>query len=275
MSLTSIIQKVSNQYTKGSDYLNNLTAKYLVKPKGLHHIGGFIFDYEHDTDVRLNANITDHYVEDNTTIQDHIALPPIRITLRGFISELAQNNQPPSGYTNFIQAITNKLTTVPAYLGDFSAQAIAKQQKVLTDAQALVNSVDYTVSRINNIAGLFSNAAPGQTKQAQAYQKMESLWDKKVLFSVETPYKIYDNMAIEILSFVQNETTKMMSDISITLKQIRFASVEFTKFNEVLYAGRRAQQIQPVADKGKKAGIAVDNADVGFIDVFLENTPEQ
>lgn len=265
MSLTSILQKVSNQYTKGSDYLNNLTAKYLVKPKGLHHIGGFIFDYENDTEIRLTSNITDHYVEDNTAIQDNIALAPVRLTLRGFVSELSQNNQPPSGYTNFIQAVTNKLSTVPAYLGNFSAQAIARQQKVLADAQALINSVDYAVSRINNIAGLFNNAAPGQTKQAQAYQKLESLWKQKILFSVETPYKIYDNMAIETISFIQNEVTNMLSDISITLKEIRFASVEFTRFNEVLYGGRRAQQVQDTADKGKKFGLELD------IDRLLEN----
>ena len=258
MSLTTIAQKVSTQYTKGSDYLDNLTVKYLVKPKGLHHIGGFIFDYENDTDVRLSSNITDHYVEDNTAIQDNIALAPVRLTLRGFISELTQNNQPPSGYTNFIQNVTNKLATVPAYLGDFSAQATASIQKVLSDAQGLTNSVDFAVSRINNIAGLFSKAAPGGTKQAQAYQKLESLWEKKVLFSVETPFKIYDNMAIETVSFIQNEVSNMISDISITLKQIRFASVEFTKFNESLYAGRRAQQSQEVSDKGKKIGIEFD-----------------
>lgn len=258
MSLTSILQTVSRQYTKGSDYLNNLTAKYLVKPKGLHHIGGFIFDYENDTDVRLSSNITDHYVEDNTAIQDHIALAPVRLTLRGFISELTQNNQPPSGYTNFIQAVTNKLSIVPAYLGDFSEQATSKIQKVLSDAQGLVNSVDFAVSRINNIAGLFNKAAPGGTKQAEAYQKLESLWKQKILFSVETPFKIYDNMAIETLSFIQNEVTNMVSDISITLKEMRFASVEFTKFNEVLYGGRRAQQAQVVADKGKKIGIELD-----------------
>jgi len=258
MSLTSIAKYVSSQYTQGSEYLNNLTAKYLVKPAGLQNIGGFIFDYENDTDIRLTSNITDHYVEDNTAIQDHIALAPVRITLRGFISELKQDNQTASGYSNFTQAITNKLATVPAYVGDFSTAALAKVQGVLNTAQSLANSVDYAVSRINNIAGFFSNASPAQTKQAQAYQKLESLRDKKVLFSVETPYKIYDNMAIEILSFIQPETSKMISDISITLKQIRFASIEYTKFNEKLFAGRRAQQAQAVADKGKKAGITLN-----------------
>lgn len=265
MSLTKVAQFVSSQYTRGSDYLNNLTAKYLVKPKGLNHIGGFIFDYENDTEIRLTSNITDHYVEDNTTIQDHIALAPVRLTLRGFISELSQNNQPPSGYRNFIQNVQDKLTTIPAYAGDFSTQALSKIQKIVSDAEGLINSVDFAVSRINNIVGLFNKASPGETKQAQAYQKLESLWDKKVLFSVETPYKIYDNMAIETLSFIQSEVTNMVSDISLTLKQMRFASVEFTKFNDVIFSGRRAQQAQEQADKGKKFGIELD------IDRVLEN----
>jgi hypothetical protein len=269
MSLSSIAKFVSSQYNQGSNYLNDLTSKYLVKPVGLQNIGGFIFDYENETNVHLTANITDHYVEDNTAIQDHIALAPARITLRGYVSELKQDNQTRSGYSNFTQAITNKLAIVPAYVGDFSAAALSKTQGVLNNAQRLANSVDYAVSRINNVVGFFSNASPAQTKQAQAFQKLESLRNQKVLFSVETPYKIYDNMAIEILSIIQPENTKMMSDIMITLKQVRFASVEYTKFNEQLFAGRRAQQAQGVADKGKNAGTAVDPAKVGFVQTFL------
>src|SRR5260221_4663943 len=47
----------------------------------------FIFDYEGEQSLSLEADITDHFIEDNTSIQDHIALKPVRITTHGFIGE--------------------------------------------------------------------------------------------------------------------------------------------------------------------------------------------
>ncbi len=41
-------------------------------------IGAFVFDYAGEVSSELHADITDHYTEDNTVVQDHIALNPIR-----------------------------------------------------------------------------------------------------------------------------------------------------------------------------------------------------
>ena len=54
---------------------------------------GFLFNILGEEVVTLTADATDHYVEDNSAIQDHIALKPITITLHGYIGEV--NNVPP------------------------------------------------------------------------------------------------------------------------------------------------------------------------------------
>ena len=54
--------------------------QYVVTPLNAFGVGGFVFDSEGDTTVNLSADITDHYLEDNTSVQDHIAIKPKRVT---------------------------------------------------------------------------------------------------------------------------------------------------------------------------------------------------
>src|SRR6185312_8744514 len=52
-----------------------------------------LFHYEGEQTASLESDITDHYIENNTAIQDQIALKPVIITTHGFIGEL--NDIPP------------------------------------------------------------------------------------------------------------------------------------------------------------------------------------
>ncbi len=52
----------------GNNYLNNIANKYIVKPKNAKGIGGFVFDYEGETNVTFQADITDHYLETNDAV---------------------------------------------------------------------------------------------------------------------------------------------------------------------------------------------------------------
>ena len=55
--------------------------KYVVMPRGEYGVDGFIFDIYGDETVNLTAEITDHTIEDNSQIQDHITLKPKKIRL--------------------------------------------------------------------------------------------------------------------------------------------------------------------------------------------------
>lgn len=244
-----------NAPPQGSNFVDNLVNKYIVKPKNAKGIGGFVFDYEGETDIQLQAEITDHFSENNTSINDHIAIRPIKINLRGFVTELLLLKD--TALTGFINSVQNKLTTVPAFLGKYTPQGLAQAQKALTQAQNTINTINQGVARVQNLVGFFSNAAQRPTRQSKAYAQLEALMQTKQIFSVETPYRYFENMAIETIHFIQPEESKYLSDISITLKQTRFVNIQAAN-NQSFQNGRAAFQRQDEIDKDKTQGIEVD-----------------
>lgn len=71
------------------DQLTTLDRAAIVRPNNPPEgIAGFLFHYDADQMLELTSEITDNAVEDNTSLQDNIALLPERVTLRGMIAEL-------------------------------------------------------------------------------------------------------------------------------------------------------------------------------------------
>lgn len=267
MSLTDLPASGLGQIENGKGYLDNLATKYVVRPKTAKGIAGFVFDYEGETRLRQEAESTDHFAEDNSAIQDHIAQKPVRLTLRGFVAELAQT--PTNGLLGALNVIQNKLTVVPAYLGHYTPQALNVVQGALTQAQSVVNQVNQGLARAKNIVGLLGKGAPGKTKQELAYAQLAALGfpdpnatvsgqgpvnNTPHIFVVSTPFKVFDNMMLETLDMVQDETTKFWSDITVTLKQMRFAQTSSIPNLLSNFSGRASQQAQPQTDKGKTPG---------------------
>ena len=51
-------------------------------------IAGFVMDVRMEDEVNLESDITDHYVEDNTAVQDQVSLKPEEVTVHGLVGEL-------------------------------------------------------------------------------------------------------------------------------------------------------------------------------------------
>ena len=231
-------------------FLDSLTNKYILKPKDAKGIGGFVFDYEGHTQAELRAEITEHFTENNTSINDHIALKPIKITLKGYVGELVQ--AAPTGLTGILGAINNKLDVVDAYLGHYTPGMVQKLRAATTQIQNVATKINNAVSRVKNVVGFFTNASPAPTKQELAYQQLSNMFAEKLIFSVVTPFNFFDNMVIEGLSFMQDEDTKSWSEITVTVKQVRFATLEYTQFDPNDFHGRAMAQAQDQVDKGSQ-----------------------
>ena len=257
------------QIENGKSYLDNLANRYVVRPKTAKGIAGFVFDYEGETRLRQEAEATDHFAEDNTAIHDHIAIKPLRITLRGFVAELSVT--PTNGILGALATIQNKLGVVPAYLGHYTPQALNVVNGALTQAQSVVNQVNQGLARAKNIVGILGRGAPGKTKQELAYIRLKALGfpdpnsslpngaqgpanNVPHIFVVQTPYGTFDNMMLETLDMVQDELTKFWSDVSVTLKQVRFAATATVPNLLSNFSGRAQQQVQSATDKGKTPG---------------------
>jgi hypothetical protein len=216
-----------------------------AKQRGLENVsGGFLFDIPESESLQLKAQITEHYVEDNSAMQDHISIAPISITLTGKIGELVLKKNDAQAY------IDSLLTTLSA--ASFLAPNLSKSaQNYILEYQKLANATERALKQIDTIKKLFADGEQAN-KQQTAYKELSQMFKSRMLYKVETPWVILDNMAIESITFEQDETTKDQSTIAISLKQIQFAQSKTVKGK--ISKGRQAMQKAPVADKGVARG---------------------
>lgn len=248
---------VSNTISSVQNYVNGVSNKFILNPHGMKGIAGFVFDYEGDDQISLEADITDHFSEDNGSIQDHIALKPYRVTLRGFVSELIL----PATSQGFFGALTtlqSKMGTVNAYLGKYTPQALQKLQgqasKAVSQVQNYANTAAQYLNQAKNVAGLFGGGTGAPTKQQQAFVALASLRDQRQIFNVLTPWSLMPGMAIETLVFLQAKDSKSRSDITVTMKQMRFVDVQSSQNTTATHLGRAGFAYQLRTQLGLTSG---------------------
>lgn len=239
------------------DALSADLQSYVVAPLNAFGLGGFLFDAEGESTARLSADITDHYTEDNRAVQDHIAIHPNRITLKGYVGEVTYTQ--PGKDQSFLQTAVQKLTTISAFLPLLSSSAVQMQAAIASP----VNS-DITLSDASNIYGLVKNliATTGdEARQQNAFLYFKSLMNQGVLMGVQTPWEFITNMVVESIIAIQPETSKYITDFSITLKQIRIAKTKTTAYGGSSKSGSFLSGIgSSLGGIATSVGNAVDNA---------------
>jgi hypothetical protein len=137
----------------------------------LPNIAGFIFDIEGTTQHNLISDITDHYVEDNTAIQDHIALKPLTITLKNYHGEVKNFDFNAPGGTK--SNLTNLPQTLPDKAGIINNNilgSILKQSTLATSyIGGLINSSSGYITQFSDFSKIFTPALSSQTNQIQQY----------------------------------------------------------------------------------------------------------
>lgn len=247
--------------SSGRGYLDTLTNKFILKPASAKGLAGFVFDYEGDTQVVVQSDISDHFTEQNAFFNDQAAKRPQRVTLRGFAGELVQ--KPDLGLLGALNVLQNKLTSLEAITGKYTPSVIQKIQKGVTTVTSTVNKIDDAISRAQNLVGLFVGSAPGKTRQQLAYQKLFALWESSAVFTLDTPFNYFQSMMIEHMIFIQDDLTNEWSEISVTVKEVRFIGtvLEGPGLSAQLAAqtqmGRSKFQSQSQINKGQTQGTAV------------------
>jgi hypothetical protein len=218
--------------------------QYVVRPANALGISGFVFDIEGEAEIQLDSDITDHYVEDNSSRHDHISLKPEKIVLKNYVGELKNivEDETIKGVVN----VATKLVTIANY-----APAVADGVSNLKTA--LKGQTDFNQS-IDNVADLWSavkNMNPFASAQQQAYVYFKSLWKQKILVSVQTPYEFITQCAFLSVRAHQAEDSKYITDFTVTLKKINKTSTLLVPFDKNKYQNRAAQQNAPEVNKGK------------------------
>ena len=212
------------------DFLGNVVNKVVVKITGGKNstgINGFVFDVTGDEEMQFDSDITDHYIEKNSSIQDHIALKPRRYTVSGFVGELSDK---------LAQTISNALSTVTGlsivgpYLPQWSEQATQLYAKVGAEVQQAASFAQHAVNAADGIYALFQGASTTLTKQQAAYFCFLNLWQNQRymqlnLCTIETPWDTLYNMAVENVRILQKDSSNMVSEFSVTFKEMRFIKI--------------------------------------------------
>jgi hypothetical protein len=223
-----------------------------------------LFHYEGEQTTSLESDITDHYIENNSAVQDQVSLKPVTITTHGFIGEL--NDVAPFGLQT-LKAAATKLSGISAYAPQLSVTALIAYNQAFLAYQVVANAANAAVSAWSSVNNLIEGSdgqsvigadgtiktASAQNKQQVMYQAFYGYWQQRTLFTVQTPWAVFQNMAIQKLRSIQNEETRMITDFEITFKQIRTVSTALNGLPVVLDT-RASTQASPAVDQGTSSG---------------------
>jgi hypothetical protein len=251
MSILNTISGVSNKISVGGSALSLLgMGTALITGKDLKRgIEGFLFDVPLTENVTFAAQITDHFAEDNSTIQDHIALEPVRITLTGKVGELVFTRA--AGIT-FLKAMVDRL----APLGILSPTQGLQATKAIASAYEVKSAIEAVNKTFDNLSAIFKGN-PSLNKQQTAFTQFENMFKGRSLISVETPWKTYTNMAIESWSADQDADSLMETTFTLSFKEMRFVG---TTTNAGKLVGRIAEKLNPTSNQGTQGGVKKDQS---------------
>lgn len=207
-----------------------------------------LFDYEGEQTGTFESDITDHYIEDNTAVQDQIALRPEIITTRGFIGEL-NDVVPP--LLQALQVAANKLTVISAFTPGLSSTALLAYNEAFQAYQLASLASSAGVAAWGFISG---NGSQTQTKQQAAFARFYGYYRNRTLFTVQTPWAIFQNMAIKSLRPVQDAETNTVTEFQVEFKMMRFASTISTSGISLQFQGRTANQATLGVNTGASTG---------------------
>lgn len=207
------------------DLISGVVSQYVVTPLGGQNssgISGFVMDVVADEEVTDSSEITDHYGEDNFSIQDHIAQKPTKFVVKGYVAEIV--NVLPQTLVNIYSQISG-LPIINSLLPNFTTQATQVYSALANSASQVGNFIN----QIQNAFALFGLSNTTATKQQLAYSFLKQMKGQNQLVTVETPYTIFNNMAIEEFRALQKEDNKYVSEFTITFKEIRTVSTSIVQ----------------------------------------------
>ncbi len=229
MSFNPLPESLRTAEYESSKQFLDAKANAILAEQGQEGLAGFLFDISTQESVRHTAEVTDHFTEDNSFFQDHRIIKPVQITISGFIGELAFKGG--GDVSKTLRSIGNKLSSVNAYLGDSTPQAVQLAQGVVTKVTSAAASVENALGKAQGLVNAFEGEEVQPTKQQVAYNQLYSLFKLSSLLTLQTPWNFFENLMITELSFMQGAESADKSDVTITLKEIRTSKVKFVEFD--------------------------------------------
>ena len=202
-------------------------------------IGGFLFSIPLEEAIELQSQITDYLIEENSSIEDNIALSPLKLTLSGVVAELVYSNQEADLVYSTLSA---KLGALDIISPSFATQMMSYIGEARTAYEQLKNAYEDANDIYSQLKDAFDeNIANEMNAQQKAFNFFYSTWRSRNLVTVETPWAIFGDCAIEGVSFKQGSQSTERTELSVTIKVLNFAKTKSSLYFGVL-GGRSAGQ---------------------------------
>jgi hypothetical protein len=255
MSVNTIVPAVGVNNMGLTSYAD-FRASALVRPKAAKGVSGFVFDIPSGEQTEFSSDVSEHYTESGSFINDHVVLKPIRITLGGFVGELIYEAPKKGSAEEALSSLSGKLSTVSAYLGPLTPGAIQQLSVLTAQAQYLAEQAKALAKRAKNIVAGLAGVDLSANRQAEAYYTIKALWATKQIVTVQTPWDYFDQMVIETVTTKQDENSNDITEFSVTLKQVRFVDIQTTDFKEDLFTPPVETQKAAASSAGPVQGAA-------------------
>lgn len=208
----------------------------------------YFFDVATEQSVEAGCDITDQYVENNSAIQEHVALKPIQVNLTGFVGEKVFRNE---------SYLENKLDDYPTL-----KNALYIIPPVSSYVETVIGVSSYIESSINRYKSIKDRAksilnkdnTETITRQSKVWSDLLALRDTRKLVTVYIEnLGRFENYLIENVRMTQEDSV-YQSRLIVDLKQYNSVSTQTVALNVKKYKDRVATQRSLEQNLGKVQG---------------------
>lgn len=233
-------------------------------------IDGFSFHIVDREQVEMECDVTDHYLDANRPVQDHIAWKPVRVTLQGKIGEYFNDVSENKGYSvAYYQVMGNVNAYLPKNMQFDMVRKVKSELSRLTIGNDVVNRITNTIT--SNAYGIllgmlkqlnFDLITPFEeqvklekTKQTEAFLKLQGLWKAGLPLTLKTSWRTYEDMIITSVKPLRDNNADV-TEFTVTLKQLQLT--QSLTMSKKTAKERTANQKAEVVDNGKTSGVKLE-----------------
>lgn len=209
----------------------------------------YYFDVRTEETIEAGCDITDQYVENNSAIQEHVALRPIELSLSGFVGEKVYKHQ--DLHTSKLSGTFSKLNPILSFVPPVSSYA----ETIIGAVSYVESSIRRYVENVKNIADIFSkDKTETKTRQGQVFNELLYLRNNRKLVTayIENIGK-FENYLIKNVRISQEDSV-YQSRLIVELKQYNSVSTQTAALDVQKYKDRVSVQKAAEENLGKVQG---------------------
>ena len=191
-------------------------------------IGGYELTMRQSEVITIENSITDYYAEDNSSLQDNIALRPLKFTINGIVAEKFQDVRVS---TSIAGTMANALMPVLSLMPNVSSFVLEQSFVIEAMVGQLMETLETGSRIVDQLIGTNNESSDTETdltNQQKAFIFFYSAYKARELFEVALPFCTLNNCAIENVEITQPAETASFSELKISFKQMNFASTQST-----------------------------------------------